>query len=53
MNNKFEYIFGLNINRTYTTHGTPPISTLTSLGCPVLSLWPLMLRAEPPALGPL
>lgn len=38
---------------TYTIHGTPPIKTLTSLGCPVLRLRPLMVRDEPPALGPL
>lgn len=38
---------------TYTIHGTPPIRTLTSLGCPVLRLRPLIVRDEPPALGPL
>lgn len=41
------------IRNTYTIHDTPPIKTLTSLGCPVLSLRPLMVRDEPPALGPL
>lgn len=43
----------VSIQVTYTTHGIPPISTLTSLGCPVLSLRPLMVREEPPAFGPL
>lgn len=38
---------------TYTIHDTPPIKTLTSLGCPVLRLRPLIVRDEPPALGPL
>lgn len=41
------------VSATYTMHGTPPIRTLTSLGCPVLSLRPLMVREVPPALGPL
>lgn len=37
----------------YTSHGIPPIKTLTSFRCPVLSAWPVMVREEPPALGPL
>lgn len=49
----FLWRFTSNLKATYTIHGTPPIRTLTSLGCPVLRLRPLIVRGEPPALGPL
>lgn len=38
---------------THTRHSTPPMRTATSLGCPVFRLRPLIVRDEPPALGPL